>query len=284
MEKTNARNANMRNANFAYTVWQWGVQTEDQFRQALGDITEAGFFVFESVKAAIDVFGHDSERFMAVCREYGARPNGFYFHLTGDWDEDVGEFRRKLPFMAACGIHRLSFQGTGMNGRLHATREELGYNLKVLDAVGKLASEYGILPCVHPHHNTAIMFEDEIDYILENADPERVAFGPDTAHLVAGQCDPVAVIRKYAGRVKFIHLKDIASVDVASEGYAAGVEVYSSFCELGRGMVDFPGVFGALDGAGYDGDLTVELDKSRTTNKESAIISMKYLQAHCGKG
>ena len=270
----------MGKAKFAYTVWQWGTETKEQFIQALKDITEAGYDTFESVKAAINVYDHDSNAFMKVCNEYGVKPNGFYFHLTRNWDEDVNEFKRKLPFMAACDIHRLNFQGTGMGGKFHASQEVLDYNLRVLDRVGKMAHEYDIIPCVHPHHNTAIMFEDEIDFIMQNSDPKYVGFGPDTAHLIAGQCDPVSVIRKYADRVKFTHLKDISSINVESEGYTAGVEVYSNFRELGEGIVDFPSVFRILDEAGYDGYLTAELDKTRFTHKQSAIMSMNYLKAN----
>lgn len=274
----------MEKAKFAYTVWQWGTESKDQFVQSLRDITEAGYDTFESVKAAINVYDHDPKAFMKTCRDFGVKPNGFYFHLTGNWDEDVNEFEKKLPFMATCDIHRLNFQATGMNGKLHASPEVLQYNLRVLDTVSKLAYKYDIMPCVHPHHNTAVMFEDEIDFIMQNTDPAYVGFGPDTAHLTAGQCDPVAVIRKYSARVGFTHMKDIASINVESEGYASGVEVYGNFRELGEGIVDFPSVFKVLDDAGYDGYLTAELDLSRFSNKESAIMSMRYFKTHYKQG
>lgn len=274
----------MGKAKFAYTVWQWGTKNKDQFIQALEDITESGYDTFESVKAAINVYDHDAKEFMKVCNNYGVKPNGFYFHLTNDWDEDVNEFKRKLPFMADCDIHRLNFQATRANGKFHASPEVLEYNLRVLEAVSKMAYEYDIIPCVHPHYNTAIMFEDEIDFIMENTDPKYVGFGPDTAHLTAGQCDPVAVIKKYAERIKFTHLKDITSIDIQSEGYDSGVEVYSSFRELGEGIVDFPAVFDILDSVEYDGYLTAELDISRFTHKISAMMSMEYLKTHYDQG
>ena len=269
----------MGKAKFAYTVWQWGTDAPEQFVQALKDITAAGYEYFESVKAAIDVFGGDADAFMAICRERGARPNGFYFHLTGDWDSDIGEVKAKLPFLAACGVHRMNVQATPVTGR-PATAAELDYDVRAIEAIGRLAAPYGILPCLHPHYNTTAMYENEIDFILGRTDPAQVAFGPDTAHLVAGHCDPVAVIRKYAGRVKFIHLKDITHEVMQAAGTQAGVEVYTGFRELGEGCVDFPAIFSILDGAGYDGFLTVELDRSRFGNRESAVMSMAYLRAH----
>ena len=122
------------------------------------------------------------------------------------------------------------------------------------------------------------MYENEIDFIMNNTDSALVAFGPDTAHMTAGKCDPVKMIKKYADRVKFTHLKDITSDGVEAAGMQAWVEVYSNFRELGKGIVDFPSIFKILDSVGYDGFLTVELDRSRFGNKESAIISMKYLK------
>jgi inosose dehydratase len=269
----------MGKAKFAYTVWQWGTDNKEQFIQALKDITEAGYEYFESVKAAINVFKGDVSEFKALCEEYGAKPNGFYFHLNGKWENDVEDVKNKLPFMAACDIHRMNVQATGVVGR-PATQEELDYVLRAINEIAKMAKEYDIIPCLHPHYNTTVMYENEIDFILENTDPEMVAFGPDTAHLTAGLCDPVKVIGKYADRVKFIHLKDITGRGAEVAGMQAGVEVYTNFRELGEGIVDFPSVFKILDDAGYDGFLTAELDRSRFGNKESAIMSMKYLKAH----
>ncbi|HOJ09590.1 MAG TPA: sugar phosphate isomerase/epimerase [Clostridiales bacterium] len=269
----------MGKAKFAYTVWQWGTDNKEQLRQALADIREAGFEYFESVKATINVFDNDVSGFKALCEEYGVKPVGFYFHFNGDWENDVGDVKRKLPFMAACDIHRMNVQATGVVGR-PATKEELDYNIKAINAIAKLAKEYDIVPTMHNHYNTTVMYESEIDYMLQNLDPDLVAFGPDTAHLVAGQCDPVKVIKKYADRVKFTHLKDITNEGMEAAGMQAGVEVYTNFRELGEGIVDFPSIFKILDDAGYDGFLTAELDRSRFGNKESAIMSMNYLKAN----
>jgi len=269
----------MGKAKFAYTVWQWGTDNKEQFIQALKDITEAGYEYFESVKAAIDVFDGDAASFMALCREYGVKPNGFYFHLNGDWANDVEDVRKKLPFMASCGIHRMNVQATYVKGR-PATQEELDYDLKVIRAIAEMAKSCEIIPCLHPHYNTTVMYENEIDFIMQNTDPGLVAFGPDTAHLTAGKCDPVKVIGKYADRVKFVHLKDITNNSADAAGKQSGVEVYTNFRELGEGIVDFPSIFKILDHTGYDGFLTAELDSSRFSNKESAIMTMKYLKAN----
>ena len=91
-----------------------------------------------------------------------------------------------------------------------------------------------------------------------------------------------AIMDRACGVFGDMNLKDITSARIEAEGTQAGVEVYSAnvFRELGEGIIDFPAIFRILDDAGYDEFLTVELDRSRFTNKESAVISMKYLKEH----
>jgi len=269
----------MGKAKFAYTIWQWGTENKEQFTQAGKDISGVGFKYFESVKTTINAFNGDVSEFMNLCNQYGVKPIGFYFHLTGERENDVEDAKRKMPFIAKAGIKTINVQATGVQGR-PANEEELQYDLKAINTIADIAGQYGIFPCLHPHHNTTVMYENEIDFIMQNTDPGRIAFGPDTAHLKAGNCDPVKVIKKYAERVKFIHLKDITNEGVKAAGMQAGVEVYSNFRELGEGIVDFPAVFKVLDDVGYDGYLTAELDMSRFGNKKSAEISLKYLREH----
>jgi inosose dehydratase len=55
--------------------------------------------------------------------------------------------------------------------------------------------------------------------------------------------------------------------------------------ELGRGCVDIPAVFSALNKADYRGWVVVELDRvpdGSTSPKESALISRNYLEQKLG--
>ena len=67
-------------------------------------------------------------------------------------------------------------------------------------------------------------------------DPDLISLAPDTAHIAAAGADPVAMIRKYANRVKFIHLKDYKLGDsVTSSGWVdSGVPIMTCFHELGE--------------------------------------------------
>ena len=50
------------------------------------------------------------------------------------------------------------------------------------------------------------------------------------------------------------------------------------FFPLGKGGVDYPGIKKELDQNGWKGWMTVELDMTATTAKDSAAISKKYLE------
>jgi inosose dehydratase len=64
-----------------------------------------------------------------------------------------------------------------------------------------------------------------------------------------------------------------------------GAKYPFKFVELGRGRVDLPAVFVALEEIKYRGWEVVELDRvpgPSTTPKQSAMISRKYLEEKIG--
>jgi inosose dehydratase len=247
--------------------------------QAAREITEIGYASFESVKQAIYAYNLNLAAYKAVLEKYSLKADSFYFHLPAMGEE--GKFfktlDRELEFVAALGVKRICLQGSW--GRPDVMdKTNMAAEASLIERFAKKTKSFGITTNIHNHHNTWVMYEDEIDYVLGNVDPAVLSFAPDTAHLVAGNCDPVEIIHKYAERVNFTHLKDIKSAEVKSEGVAsAGVEVYSNFCELGQGCVDFRQVFDILKKAGYDGPLCEELDKAPVSNYESAKNNYAFI-------
>lgn len=263
-----------------YAIWPWGTNKREEMELAAKEITEIGIKTFESVKKAIYAYDMDLNAYKDVLKRYSLNPVSFYFHMPNKENEHelFGNLENELEFVAALGVKRLSLQAT--RGRPDTMSEEnKKYELKQVEKFAKTAKSFGITTCLHPHHNTWVMLEEEIDYMLQNTDPKLLSFAPDTAHLIVGGCDPVDVIKRYADRVDFIHLKDFTiGKDVGSQGFAdAGVEVYSNFAELGTGTVDFKGVFDVLKQAGYDGYYCIELDKAPISNIQSAKNNLNYL-------
>lgn len=271
----------MTKAKLAYAIWPWGLKEETQMIQGMGDIKALGFRYFESVATAVDMFKGRTGEFKALMEKHQVRPVSFYFWNRGDSAKDAGTVQAALDFLAANDIRSISIQATSKkNGG--ATSAELQNELRTLQRIGAVCKPYGIKPCLHPHANTVVMFESDIDFMMQNTDPALVFFGPDTAHLTVGHCNAAEIFDRYAQRIKFVHLKDVKKNKVAAgdAGAKEGFEIYSDFLELGLGDVDLPAIFKILDRVAYDGYLTIELDRSRFGNKQSAAMNMQFMKAH----
>ena len=143
---------------------------------------------------------------------------------------------------------------------------------KLLTEIGKRAADYGVRTGFHNRMGTMGQTPEQVDAILDAADPRYVKLELDIAHYLRGGGDPAAAIRKYDKRLLFLHLKDVERAD-AENGY--------QFVELGQGKVDFVAIFDALRSIHFRGWGVVELDGEKPgasrTPTESAELSKQYL-------
>jgi inosose dehydratase len=136
------------------------------------------------------------------------------------------------------------------------------------------------------HHHCAGYVETprEIDELLSRTDPEMLGLCLDTGHLMFAGGDPLAALAAYRDRIWHVHFKDCdpalaAQSRIEEWDYHASVR-RGIFCELGRGMVPFPGVLDALRAGGYAGWIVVEQDvlPGLGTPAASAIRNREYLR------
>jgi inosose dehydratase len=116
----------------------------------------------------------------------------------------------------------------------------------------------------HPHAETHVEYEDQIERCLEQTDPARVGLCLDTGHHAYRGGDPVAFFRKHHRRIPYLHLK---SVDPDKQAWVARDQIpfaiavaNDMFCEPSKGAVDFRAFRNALGEVGYNGWATVEQD------------------------
>jgi inosose dehydratase len=126
------------------------------------------------------------------------------------------------------------------------------------------ASRLGLQLVYHPHAETHVEYEDQIEAFLEQTDPHRVALCLDTGHHAYRGGDPVAFFRRHHDRIRYLHLKSVDRQKqewVEREQIPFAIAVANDmFCEPDRGAVDFLAFRDALRDAGYDGWATVEQD------------------------
>ena len=151
---------------------------------------------------------------------------------------------------------------------------------KLITEIGKRTADLGVSLGYHNHMGTLGQSPEEVDRIMEAADPRYAKLELDVAHYFQGGGDPAKAIEKYHERLLFLHIKDVQPLPNAENP-----KRNYRFVELGRGRVDLPAVFEALREVNFRGWAIVELDavpeKDRTP-KGCAEISKKYLEEKIG--
>jgi inosose dehydratase len=268
----------MGNIRFGYTAMTWG----NEERQAIDDIAAVGFPGIQFRANAVTEFKP------AELKELLAQHKLTFVALSS------GDVSLDEPEADQIAKHVANAQFVKDSGGLYlqildqlkayprsATPDECKRLGSLLTELGKRTADLGIALGYHNHLNTLSQSPANLDLILENTDPKYVKLELDTAHFVAGGGDPAKAIAKYHDRLLFLHLKDVHDIPADTPKAKYPFE----FVELGRGRVDLPSVFAALDKIKFHGWAVVELDRvpdKLRTPKESAIISKTYLEQKIG--
>ncbi len=123
---------------------------------------------------------------------------------------------------------------------------------------------FGLKLVFHPHAETHVEYEDQIEAFLDQTDPERVFLCLDTGHHAYRGGDPVAFLRRHHERIPYLHLKSVDGqmqkrVEAERIPFAIAVGM-DMFCEPSQGVVDFQAFRDALREVNYHGLATVEQD------------------------
>jgi Sugar phosphate isomerases/epimerases len=108
------------------------------------------------------------------------------------------------------------------------TRESLLQDAEVYNTAGKRLAAEGIQLCYHNHeHEFRTTFNGvyALDVLAEHTDPEALFFEIDVAWVTFGGEDPVAVLKRMAGRVPAIHVKDLYGLGERGQFTAVGTGV-----------------------------------------------------------
>jgi inosose dehydratase len=127
-----------------------------------------------------------------------------------------------------------------------------------------LRDRFGVKLLFHPHAETHVEYEDQIERFLNDTDPALVDLCFDTGHHAYRGGDPVAFMRKHHARIPFLHLKSVdpeVQRRVAAEHipFAQAVAM-DMFVEPNQGAVDFSAFRDMLKEIDYDGYAIVEQD------------------------
>jgi inosose dehydratase len=234
--------------------------------QALRDIAAVGYAGVEMFDGNVADYADRPDELRGLLAETGLSLLSVYsganFVYADILPDEMWRIRRAAKLAATFGAAQLVVGGGARRaaGTTDADYDALG---RALDRVVDVAGEFGLTASYHPHLSTIVESPGEVDKLMSRS---RIGFCPDTAHLAAGGGDPAALIRRYGDRVRHVHLKDLRREPFA-------------FLPLGQGELNFGGILAALDEAGYDGWLVVELDSYDGDPRDAAQASRAFLDA-----
>ncbi|OJV14743.1 MAG: sugar phosphate isomerase [Dyadobacter sp. 50-39] len=144
--------------------------------------------------------------------------------------------------------------------------------------IGKqLKDEFGLTFC---YHNHGYEFEKHgdgtlMDYIIQNTDPKYVSFELDMLWTFFPGQDPAALIAKYPGRFKLMHMKDLKKGVVGNMSGGTPVE---NDVALGTGQIDIPAVLKAARKAGVKHYYIEDESPSYAAQVPQSIAYLKSLK------
>ena len=222
------------------------------------------------------------------------------FLISRPYEETEKGFEEHVAFLSkmgakVVGVSEQSYSTQGIQdqpifeGKHVMDDEEWKLLCDGLNRLGKLSLEkYGVALTFHHHMGTVVQSAAEVERMMAGTDPAYVSLLFDTGHFAYCGEDPLAMAKKYADRIKHVHLKDIrpdvvAKVKAEKMSFLDGVRA-GAFTIPGDGCIDYDPIFKVLEESGYEGYMVVEAeqDPSKANPLEYALHARKFIKEKTG--
>lgn len=193
----------------------------------------------------------------------------------GPTPEDKARFNATLG-NSACEVPAISKADFGGQ---KATDEDFVRAAGSIRGAIALCERYHLKPFHHAHIWTMLETKEDADRLLAAAPGLYLLL--DTGHLTCAGSDALEVLWTHRDRIGHVHLKDFWADDPATWRWPQSkFWEEGRFIELGKGNMglDVAGVMHALDEIGYDGWVSVELDRATIGMEEAARYNREYLR------
>ncbi len=230
---------------------------EKDFIAALRQVAEIGYAGVELA----GTFGLSAAELKAVLEDLGLRVAGSHIGLSV-LEQDLPGV---IEYNQAIGNPFIILPSVPEDRR--RTLDDWRRLAELFNRIGRDVQQAGMQFCYHNHAFEFETFDGKfaLDWLYELTDPDLVKAELDVYWVrYAGQ-DPTAYIRRYAGRMALVHLKDMEPGD---ERF---------FAEVGEGVIEWAPIFEASEAAQVQW-YVVEQDRCRRPSMESARISFENLR------
>ncbi|MFC9683897.1 TIM barrel protein [Streptomyces sp. NPDC056948] len=272
--RTTVGNLCLGSAPDSWGVWFPEDEHQVSYSRFLDELVQAGYEWLE-----LGPYGYlptDPQRLRAELDARGLKVSGGTafgaLHRPEAWDEMLTHVRRVAALTAAAGAHHLVFippmyrdEKTGAFAESpELTAEQWAGFGRAADRLGRLLlEEYDVRLVVHPHADSHIQTQPEIERLLNESDSRYTNLCLDTGHVAYSGGDNLDLIRRFGERVGYVHIKQMDPqilAQVAAEDLSFGEAVKRGVCVSPPAGVPNPvDVVGEL--AGLDAELFVIVEQ-----------------------
>ncbi|MEU1160292.1 TIM barrel protein [Streptomyces sp. NPDC005921] len=242
--RTTVGNLCLGSAPDSWGVWFPEDEHQVPYTRFLDELKQAGYEWFE-----LGPYGYlptDPRRLKEELDARGLKVSGGTafgaLHRPGAWDEMLAHVRQVAALTQAAGAHHLVLippmyrdEKTGaFTESPELTAEQWAGFGKAADRLGRLLlDEYDVRLVVHPHADSHIQTQPEIERLLNESDGRYTNLCLDTGHVAYGGGDNVDLIRRFGERIGYVHIKQMdpeVLAQVAAEDLGFGEAVKRGVC------------------------------------------------------
>ena len=264
-----------------YHAMTWGDKTE----QAIDEISELGYIGVAIRRSDYEKYANRAAEFKDLM---AAKKLTLVSISTGDVTINPGAEKQEIADRVAMAkwmkeLTGLYLEATDSSRAKEGVNDHEDYKKlgRRLTEIGKRTfGEYGVKLGYQNSMNSMGERQLEFDRIMNATDPKYVWAAPDIAHMQTAGGDPLKFTRDYITRLLYPHFKDVLIQKTPPGLDGRPLRPKYDFVELGKGVVNIPGVLQILKDFRYQGWIIIELDRAPggRTPKESAVISKKYVE------
>ncbi|MFG2894467.1 TIM barrel protein [Streptomyces sp. NPDC048248] len=242
--RTVAGNLCLGSAPDSWGIWFPEDEHQVPYSRFLDELVQAGYTWLE-----LGPYGYLPTRPEVLAEELAVRrlkvSGGTAFgalHRPEAWDGMLAHVRQVAALTAAAGAHHLVFippmyrdEKTGhFTETPELTAAQWAGFGRNADRLGKLLlDEYDIRLVLHPHADSHIQTQPEIERLLNESDSRYTNLCLDTGHVAYGGGDNLDLIRRFGERVGYVHIKQMdpdVLTQVAAEELSFGEAVKRGVC------------------------------------------------------
>ena len=245
---------------------------EEDLAGVLREVQAAGY---DGIERGL-LYGGDGAQAVQILSDFGLEQCSVSTSFR-----DIDRIDDAISYIKALGGRFIMVSGVGDHEqeglRAYETAAER------FNRAGERCQAAGVSFCYHNHSWEFQEYEGitGLERLYELTDPAVVKACIDVYWVRHGGRDPVQFLEQYRDRIGYVHLKDLKYHGPEPRPTGVLSRDDAEFVELGRGEIDFPAIWRALEPLDLPW-LVYEQDRSAIPPGDAAAVSRRYLRDHVG--